>query len=183
MNDTDVTRVRSVMGEPPIVVDGLTTVEHAIELMRQHKISSLVIDKRYEGDEYGLLVVADIANKIIGPDRSPERTSVALLFGMGQHENGMFNIRRHVLDQDQFRDPAAACLKLIKEAKARHWQNIDLACVLTRDVESGQRRSRGATVQRLHRGGCGQATGWPHRTAASIAGIPLQIVPEGGQVR
>ena len=76
MNDKEATRVRSVMGEPPIVVDRLATVAHAIELMRQHEISSLIIDKQHEGDEYGLLVVADIAREVIGADRPPERTNV-----------------------------------------------------------------------------------------------------------
>ena len=76
MNDTDAPKVRGVMVGPPIVVEGLATVEHAIELMRQHKISSLVIDKRHEGDEYGLLVVSDIASKVIGEDRAPARTNV-----------------------------------------------------------------------------------------------------------
>jgi predicted transcriptional regulator len=41
-----------------------------------HQISSLVIDKQHEGDEYGLLVVADIAKKVIGADRPPERTNI-----------------------------------------------------------------------------------------------------------
>ena len=76
MNDTNAPKVRSVMVGPPIVVDGLATVEHAIELMRQHQISSLVIDKRHDGDEYGLLVVTDIASKVIGQDRAPARTNV-----------------------------------------------------------------------------------------------------------
>ena len=57
-------------------IDGLATVQEAIDLMREHEISSLVIDRRHEGDEYGLLVVADIATKLIGLDRSPERTNV-----------------------------------------------------------------------------------------------------------
>ena len=76
MTENDAISVRSVMVAPPIVVEGLATVDHAIALMRKHQISSLVVDKRQEGDEYGLLVVADIANKIIGADRAPERTNV-----------------------------------------------------------------------------------------------------------
>ncbi len=76
MNDDAAPKVRTVMVGPPIVVDGLATVAHAIELMGEHKISSLVIEKRHEGDEYGLLVVSDIASKVIGEDRSPERTNV-----------------------------------------------------------------------------------------------------------
>ena len=56
--------------------DGLARVQEAIDLMREHGISSLVIDRRHDGDEYGLLVVTDIATKLIAEDRSPERTNV-----------------------------------------------------------------------------------------------------------
>ena len=76
MKDTDAVRVRSVVGEPPIVVDGLASVEQAIKLMRHHNVSSLIIDKQHEDDEYGLLVVADIASKAISADRPLERTNV-----------------------------------------------------------------------------------------------------------
>ena len=76
MSETDFTRVREVMTPSPTLIDGLATVAEAIALMREKAISSLVIDRRHEGDEYGLLVVADIATKLIGLDRSPERTNV-----------------------------------------------------------------------------------------------------------
>lgn len=72
----DYPTVGEVMSSSVKLIDGLATVQQAIELMREHQISSLVIDRRYEGDEYGLLVVADIANKVIANDRSPERTNV-----------------------------------------------------------------------------------------------------------
>ena len=68
--------VGSVMVPAPKVVDGLATVAEAITMMRQDRISSLVIDKRHEGDEYGLVVVHDIAGKVIAEDRAPERTNV-----------------------------------------------------------------------------------------------------------
>lgn len=70
------TRVRQVMVPSPKMIDGLATVEAAIELMRREKVGSLVIDHRHEGDEYGLVVVADIAKKVIGRNRSPARTNV-----------------------------------------------------------------------------------------------------------
>jgi signal-transduction protein with cAMP-binding, CBS, and nucleotidyltransferase domain len=76
MSETDFTRVREVMTPSPNVIDGLATVAEAIELMREHGISSLVIDRRHEGDEYGLLVVTDIAEKVVAEDRAPERTNV-----------------------------------------------------------------------------------------------------------
>ena len=68
--------VRDVMTPSPKVIDGLATVKEAIALMREHRISSLVIDRRHKADEYGLVVVSDIANRVIGRDRSPSRTSV-----------------------------------------------------------------------------------------------------------
>ncbi len=65
-----------VMSPSVQTIDGLASVQEAIDLMREHGISSLVIDRRHDGDEYGLLVVTDIATKLIAEDRSPERTNV-----------------------------------------------------------------------------------------------------------
>ena len=69
-------RVREVMTPAPHMIDGLASITEAMALMRTHEVSSLVIDRRHEGDEYGVLVVHDIAAKVIGEDRSPDRTSV-----------------------------------------------------------------------------------------------------------
>jgi signal-transduction protein with cAMP-binding, CBS, and nucleotidyltransferase domain len=65
-----------VMTPSPKMIQRLATVSEAIDLMREHTISSLVIDRRDENDEYGLLVVTDIATKLIAQDRSPDRTNV-----------------------------------------------------------------------------------------------------------
>ncbi|MDH3472828.1 MAG: CBS domain-containing protein [Rhodospirillales bacterium] len=76
MSENSYTRVSEVMTPSPKVIDRLATVQEAIELMRQDRISSLVIDRRHEGDEYGLVVVHDIAAKVIAPDLSPKRVNV-----------------------------------------------------------------------------------------------------------
>ncbi len=76
MSTKNYVKVGDVMTRSVQSIDGLATVQEAIELMRTHGISSLVIDRRYDGDEYGLLVVNDIATKLIAHDRSPERTNV-----------------------------------------------------------------------------------------------------------
>lgn len=68
--------VRDVMTESPFVVDGLATVREAIDIMQEHRVSSLVVDRRHEGDEYGLIVVHDIAEDVIGSNSSPDRTNV-----------------------------------------------------------------------------------------------------------
>ena len=78
MNDKgqSLIRVREVMTPSPRVIDGLATVREAVELMREHHVSSLVIDRRHDGDEYGMVTVHDVAGKVIGQDRSQDRMNV-----------------------------------------------------------------------------------------------------------
>ncbi len=77
MNEYEIyVKVREVMTPSPKMIDGLASVSDAIKMMRKQGVSSLVIDRRHEGDEYGLLVVHDIAEKVIGRNRSPSRVNV-----------------------------------------------------------------------------------------------------------
>ena len=71
-----ITRVEDVMTVAPHIIDGLANVRDAIDLMRDKHVSSLIIDKRHDGDEYGIVTVHDIAEKVIAIDRSASRTSV-----------------------------------------------------------------------------------------------------------
>ena len=68
--------VREAMRPEPKMIQGLATVAQAMDMMRHHAISSLVIERRHEGDEYGLVVMHDIADKVIARNRSPQRVSV-----------------------------------------------------------------------------------------------------------
>ena len=52
MTGTDYVQVREVMTPSPIAIDGLATVDQAVDLMREKNVSSLVVDKRDESDEY-----------------------------------------------------------------------------------------------------------------------------------
>lgn len=76
MTEHGIVSVGDVMTQSPTVIDGLANVREAIELMRGQKVSSLIIDRRHDGDEYGMITVHDIADKVIGMDRSIDRTSV-----------------------------------------------------------------------------------------------------------
>ena len=76
MSELSFVRVGDVMTTPPFVIDGLANVRAAIERMRREHVSSLVIDRRHRGDEYGVISVRDIAEKVIGKGRSIDRTSV-----------------------------------------------------------------------------------------------------------
>ena len=67
--------VRDVMTADIEMIDGLATVADALERLRSKQISSLIIDRRDDTDEYGLLTVHDIAKGVLVPDLSPDRVS------------------------------------------------------------------------------------------------------------
>jgi len=56
--------------------DGMVTVADGIKLAKQHNVSALIINKRHDDDEYGLVLLADIAKQVIAKDRSPERVNL-----------------------------------------------------------------------------------------------------------
>ena len=76
MTESEYTSVRDVMTPSPRCIDGLAPVSEAIRVFQSENISSLVIEKRHKGDEFGLLVIHDIAEKVIGPGHAPDRVSV-----------------------------------------------------------------------------------------------------------
>lgn len=57
-------------------IDGLASITDALREMQRHKISSLIIERRDESDEYGFITVNEIANRVIAVNRSMSRTSV-----------------------------------------------------------------------------------------------------------
>ena len=76
MTGNGYTQVRSLMRPSPGMIDGLATVQQALDRMRRDNVGALVIDRREEGDEYGIIVLSDIATKVITENRAPERTNV-----------------------------------------------------------------------------------------------------------
>lgn len=76
MSSHDKVRVRDVMANTYVIVDGLTTVKEGIQTARERDVKALVVDKRHEDDEYGLVLMNDIAKKVLAQNRSPERTNI-----------------------------------------------------------------------------------------------------------
>ncbi len=71
-----IVRVRDVMANSYVMVDGLTTVHEGIRLARQHVVKALVVNKRHEADEYGIVLMNDIAKKVLSQNRSCDRTNI-----------------------------------------------------------------------------------------------------------
>ncbi len=76
MNREDKIRVRDVMAGTYVMVDGLTTVYEGIRLAKKHQVKALIVDKRHEDDEYGIVLMNDIAKKVLAKNRSPKRTNI-----------------------------------------------------------------------------------------------------------
>jgi len=76
MNGNNIIRVRDVMSPDVKTIELTATVAEAIEMMRDTGVSSIVVERRDEDDEYGMIVVSDIAANVIGRDRAPERVNI-----------------------------------------------------------------------------------------------------------
>ncbi|NNE06103.1 MAG: CBS domain-containing protein [Xanthomonadales bacterium] len=69
-------RVRHVMKTEVDVVDGMLTVAAALKVMKYPNTSTLIVDKRDENDEYGVVMFRDVARQVLAHDRSPDRVNV-----------------------------------------------------------------------------------------------------------
>lgn len=68
--------VREVMKTEFDCVPGMTTVAQALKTMEHRETKLLVIEKRDQYDEYGVVLISDIANQVLAANRSPQRVNV-----------------------------------------------------------------------------------------------------------
>jgi len=68
--------VSEVMHKNVTEIDGNITVLEALKIMRKVEATSLIVKRRHERDEYGMLLFSDVAKHVIGKDRAPERVNV-----------------------------------------------------------------------------------------------------------
>lgn len=76
MSEKEIVHVRDVMNDRYIMVDGLETVRAAFSELKRKEARCIIVKKRNERDEYGMVLLSDIARKIIAPNRSPERVNI-----------------------------------------------------------------------------------------------------------
>jgi len=72
----NIIRVRDVMKSEVDVVDGMLTVTEALQSMKYPETRTLIIDKRHEDDEYGVVMFRDMAKKVLARDHSPNRVNI-----------------------------------------------------------------------------------------------------------
>lgn len=76
MSEKEIIRVRDIMKKKFDIIDGITTVSEALDKMEHIENKSLVVDKRHDDDEYGIVLLADIARHVLAKDRAPERVNI-----------------------------------------------------------------------------------------------------------
>ena len=76
MNEKKPVRVREVMKTHFDLIDGMTTVAEALTAMQHVETKALIVKKRHADDEYGMVLISDIARHVLAKDRSPERVNV-----------------------------------------------------------------------------------------------------------
>lgn len=76
MNAKNLIRVRQVMKTDFDVVQGMATVSTALDTMKHVETKTLIVSPRHPDDEIGIVVVADIARKVLAKDRAPDRVNI-----------------------------------------------------------------------------------------------------------
>lgn len=72
----EIVRVSDVMSQEFDRIDGMATISEALSRMKELNARCLVVNKRHQDDEYGFLLLSDIARKVLAPNRAPERVNV-----------------------------------------------------------------------------------------------------------
>lgn len=68
--------VRNCMKTNVTEVDGRMDVLSALKIMKKVGATSLIVKRRDERDEYGMLLFSDVAKHVLAKDRAPERVNV-----------------------------------------------------------------------------------------------------------
>jgi len=76
MSKNKIIRVKDVMKREFDVVNGLITVAEALRAMKHTETKSLLVNKRNSDDEFGIVLLSDIAKKVLAKDKSPERVNI-----------------------------------------------------------------------------------------------------------
>lgn len=76
MSERIIVRVRDIMKSHYILMQGTDTVADAITTLVAEKADTVFIRRRDEQDEFGIVVLADIAKKVLARDKAPVRVNL-----------------------------------------------------------------------------------------------------------
>lgn len=76
MNTRSLISVREVMRTEFDMVDGLDTIAEALKKSRHPESKCFIVNMRHENDEYGIVLLSDIAKQVLAKNKSPERVNI-----------------------------------------------------------------------------------------------------------
>ncbi|HXH72670.1 MAG TPA: CBS domain-containing protein [Mariprofundaceae bacterium] len=69
-------RIRDVMKHEYDMVESTMSVREALDTMHHIETKCLIVNKHNPDDEYGIVVLSDIAREVLAKDKSPDRVSI-----------------------------------------------------------------------------------------------------------
>ncbi len=76
MKHGETVRVKDVMKTQFDLIHGIETVADALRQAKHLETECLLVDRRNDDDEYGIVLLADIAKKVLGADKAADRVNV-----------------------------------------------------------------------------------------------------------
>ena len=69
-------KARDVMHEKHLELDRMATVKEALDAMKAENATVVIVKKRHEHDAFGIVLLSDIAKKVLAKDRASRRVNV-----------------------------------------------------------------------------------------------------------
>lgn len=69
-------KARDVMNASFVMLDGMQTIRDALNAMRDNNVDTILVKKRDQHDAFGILMLSDIAKKVMARDRSLDRVNI-----------------------------------------------------------------------------------------------------------
>ena len=76
LKDVRFAKAADVMTKDVVYIDGDKSVADAIRLMREKKVSSLVVNRRASEDAWGMMTRKDVVSKVVDPGKDPNEVKV-----------------------------------------------------------------------------------------------------------
>ncbi len=71
-----VIKALDIMHKNHIELDGTATIKDALDAMKENNASVIIVKKRSENDAFGVLLLSDIAKKVLAKDKAPDRVNI-----------------------------------------------------------------------------------------------------------
>jgi len=76
MNQRKIVRVRDVMKTEFDMVEGMDTVAEVLRNSKHPETRCFIVNIRHDDDEYGIVLLSDIAKQVLARNKAPERVNI-----------------------------------------------------------------------------------------------------------